>query len=176
MLEKLSFKKEYRLVLLVLFLLAMSWFFAFKKTVASWRLNRQLAVQMEQVSDLSVQPSYLMRKAANLGRTIAFFKVNTQDYRSRLLGRLGELAELEKVRVLEVPTEAGDSYYSTPLFTIEKLSFEGDFFALERFLNRLGKVEGIGFIRSAEFKVTEQHTFAGSRKSLSMEVYLETVK
>ena len=176
MFDKLPALKVYLLPGFAALLLLLSYPFALKKTLEAWQLNRQLSLRAANTSDLSVQPAYLERQQANLARTIGLFRVDSLSYRSRLLGVIGKAAEVEKVRILELPEEPLGPFYLAPLFSARRLSFEGDYFALERLLARLGSLPSLGFLRSAEFKAIERHTAQGTVKVLTLQVYLETVR
>jgi hypothetical protein len=176
MLDKLPALKAYLLPAFVALLLVLSYPFAFKKTMEAWQLNRELSLRAARASDLSVQPSYLERQQQNLSRALDLFRVDSLNYRSRLLQAVGGAAEAEKVRILELPEEPLNAYYLSPLFSAHRISFEGDYFALERLLARLDTLPSLGFLRSAEFKAIERHTALGTVKALTLQVYLEALR
>jgi len=66
--------------------------------------------------------------------------------------------------------------YHTDKLIIQKLDFEGDFFALTKVFNRLQATRGIGMVRSAAYKMTGLRAGNDDVKKLIFEVYLETAK
>ena len=74
----------------------------------------------------------------------------------------------------EVPLQ--DPLYHTDHFIIQKLDFEGDFFALTKVFNQLQATSGIGVVRAVSYKVIGLRSGENDGKKLELEVYLETVK
>jgi hypothetical protein len=173
MLKQLPIKKEYLLVIAAVVLFLVCYQLAFKKTVAAWQINRQLKAQILQTSDLSYQPAYLERKNANLGKLIARFRTDTIAFRSNVISTISVIADKEHVKLSEVPGQ--NPQYHSEAFIIQKLSFEGDFFALLKVLHQLQDLNGVGMVRSAAFKSLEIHSTSAPAKKLVLEVYLEIV-
>jgi len=174
MLNQLSIKKEYILIAATIILLLASYQLAFKKTVEAWELNKQLKNQLTQTTDLSFQPGYLERKNANLTTILNLYKTDTTTFRSNTITTIASIAEKEDVKLSEVPLE--DPLYHTDRFIIQKLSFEGSFFALTKVFNQLQTTKGVGVVRSATYKLTGAKSNNDAVKKLVLEVYLETVK
>jgi hypothetical protein len=174
MLKQVAIKKEHLLIAASLVLLLLCYQLAFKKTVAAWQINKQLKAQIAQVADLSYQPAYLERKNNNLSKIIGRYKTDTVTFRSNTISAISSIAEKEDVKLSEVPLQ--DPIYHTDQFIIQKLYFEGGFFALTKVLNRLQATNGIGVVRAATYKVTGTRPGNEDAKKLVLEVYLETVK
>jgi hypothetical protein len=167
MIKQLPFKKEYLLLAATMVLLLLSYQLAFKKTINAWQLNSSLKQQLTRSTDVSFQPGYQERKNANLDQIIHLYQVDTSEFRSSIISTIAEIAGKENVKLSEVPT--GDPAYHTSQFIIQRLRFEGDYFLLEKVLNRLRSVPGVGIIRSAQFKSTKNE----KTKKLLLEVYFE---
>jgi hypothetical protein len=174
MLKQVPIKKEYLLIAAAIVLLLLCYQLAFKKTVAAWQIYKQLKAQIAQASDLSYQPAYLERKNSNLSKIIGRYKTDTVTFRSNTISAVSSIAEKENVKLSEVPLQ--DPIYHTDEFIIQKLNFEGGFFALTKVLNRLHATAGIGVVRSATYKVTNLRSGVLDTKKLVLEVYLETVR
>jgi len=174
MLKQIPLKKEYLLIAASIVLLLLCYQLAFKKTIAAWQLNMQLKSQIAQASDISYQPAYLERKNNNLSKIISRYKTDTVTFRSNTISAISSIAENENVKLSEVPLQ--DPQYHTDLFIIQKLNFEGSFFALTRVFNQLQATCGIGAVRAATYRVTGAGSSANGEKKLVLEVYLETVK
>ena len=174
MLKQIPVKKEYLLIAASIILLLSCYELAFKKTIEAWQTGKQLKAQAAQAADLSYQPAYLERKNDNLSNIINRYKTDTVDFRSNLISTIASIAEKEDVKLSEVPIQ--DPLYHTDQFIIQKLKFEGDFFALTKMYGQLLATKGIGVPRSAVFKVLEIRSSTDNVKKLVMEVYLEAVK
>ena len=174
MLKQLPLKKEYLLIAGVIMLLWASYELAFKKTVEAWHVHKQLKAQIAQSSDLSYQPAYLERKNNNLSKLISRYKTDTTTFRSNIINTVSSIAEEEGVKLSEVPLQ--DPIYHTDKFIIQKLNFEGDFFALTKVVNQLQTANGIGMVRAATYRITGNRANTDETKKLVLEVYLELVK
>ncbi|BAU54917.1 hypothetical protein [Mucilaginibacter gotjawali] len=174
MLKQLSIKREYLLVAASILLLIISYHLAFKKTIEAWQEHNRLNKELMQSAGVDLQPAYLNRKNHNIGQIINFYKTDTVAFRSSAISAIASIAEKENVKLSEVPTQ--DPIYHTDKFIIQKLDFEGDYFALTRMLNQLQATKGIGVCRSATFRVITTRTTVAEVKKLVLEVYLETVK
>lgn len=165
------FKKEYIFISAIMILLIICYQLAFKKTIGAWQLNKRLKSQLEQSSDMSVQPGYTERKNINLDRILDLYKADTLNFRSNTISRISSVAETENVKLAEVPNR--DPIYSNGQFLIQKLDFEGDYFSLMKVFQRLGQTRDAGIIRSAVFKGRRQADNEKAKK-LIMELYFET--
>lgn len=172
MLKQIPIKKEYLLIAASVILLLLCYQLAFKKTLAAWQINKQLKAQLAQAADLSYQPAYLERKNKNLSKIINGYKTDTMAFRSNTISAIASIAEKEDVKLSEVPLQ--DPLYHTDRFIIQKLNFEGGFFALTKVLNQLQAASGIGGGRAATYRVTGLRSGADETKKLVLEVYLET--
>jgi len=174
MLKQIPIKKEYLLIAASIVLLLLCYQLAFKKTAEAWQINKQLRTQIAQATDLSYQPAYLERKNNNLSQIINRYKTDTIAFRSNTISAISSIAEKEDVKLSEVPLQ--DPLYHSDQFIIQKLNFEGGFFALTKVLNKLQATNGIGVVRSVAYKVMGVRSGADEDKKLILEVYLESVK
>ena len=174
MLKQLPVKKEYLLIAAAVFLLLVSYRFAFSNTIQAWQTNKQLKSKLEQSGDVTYQPAYLERKAGNLDKIIALYKADTTELRNNILNTISSVAEKQNVKLTEVPVQ--NATFHTGHFIIEKLGFEGDYFALMKTLNQLQSTKDIGMIRSFDYKVTGVKSANDGVKKLVLEVYLEMAK
>lgn len=174
MLKQLPIKREYVLIAASILLLIISYRLAFKKTMEAWQERSRLKKELSQSAGVALQPAYLNRKNHNIDQIINLYKTDTVAFRSNAISAIASIAEKENVKLSEVPTQ--DPVYHTDKLIIQKLDFEGDYFALTRMLNDLQSTKGIGVCRSATFKVLITRTSIVEVKKLVLEVYLETVK
>jgi hypothetical protein len=174
MLNQLPIKREYLLIAASLLLLVISYRLAFKKTLEAWREHSHLKTELAQSPGLEVQPAYLNRKNHNIDQIINLYKTDTIAFRSNAISAIASIAEKEGVKLSEVPTQ--DPIYHTDKYIIQKLDFEGDYFALTRMLNQLQATKGTGMCRSVTFMVLTTRTSVVEIKKLVLELYLETLK
>lgn len=174
MLKQIPIKREYLLIAVSIVLLLLCYQLAFKKTIEAWQVNKQLKTQVAQAADLSYQPAYLERKNNNLSKIIALYKTDTIAFRSNTISVISSIAESENVKLSEVPLQ--DPIYHADQFIIQKLDFEGGFFALTKVLNQLQATNGVGVVRAATYKVTGTRSGVDDVRKLVLEVYLEAVK
>jgi hypothetical protein len=174
MLKQLPLKKEYLLIAAAIVLLLLSYQLAFKKTIEAWQINKRLKEQLIRATDLSYQPAYLERKNKNLTNIINRYKTDTVAFRSNIISSISSIAEKENVKLSEVPVQ--DPLYHTNQFIIQKLNFEGSYFALTKVLKQLQARSGIGMVRSVTYKAINVKSNKDEAKKLIIEVYLETAK
>jgi hypothetical protein len=154
-------------------LLLLSYKLAFQKTLGAWRTNTQLKSELEQVADIRYQPDYLMRKNVNLTRIIDLYKSDTIAFRNNSLSTISIIADKQNVKLSEVPLQ--EPILHTNNLIIQKLNFEGDFFALTKTINALQTANNIGVIRSVSYKLTKGQTNTNDKRLVG-EVYFEIVK
>ncbi|NHA02489.1 hypothetical protein G7092_01710 [Mucilaginibacter sp. HC2] len=173
MLKWWPFKKDYLLIVAAVVLLLICYQLAFKNTIAAWQLNRQLNKQQLQTADVSYQPKYLDRKSKNLDHILDLYRSDTAVFRSNTISIIAVLAEKNRVKLAEVPAQ--DVVYNTEGAIIQKLNFEGNFFALNGFLNQLESSENVGIVRAVEFKLEKKDAEPVAKK-LVMGIYMEIRK
>lgn len=153
----------------VVLLLLISYQMAFKKTIALWVKHKELERNLSFAGDVSVQPDYLKRKGHNLKNILQLYRSDSATFRNSIISSVSITAAKENVRLLEVPSE--DPFYKTDRFIIQKMIFQGDYFALLKTLKNLQQTSQIGVIRSAAIKLPERgHT--GDLKMPVLEVLL----
>lgn len=172
MLKKLPIKNEYFLIAGTILLFLLCYQLAFKKTIEVWQINKNLKMTLNKSSDLSNQPVYLERKNGNLSKILNHYKTDTINFRSNTISIIASIAAKERVKLSEVPLQ--DPIFHTDQFIIQKLNFEGTFFALTKVLNNLQATSGIGSIRSANYKVTGLNSKNDGPKKIILEIYLES--
>ena len=173
MLKKLSVNNAYLLIGGIALVLFISYQLAIKNTIAAWQINKQLTGQIANENNTSVQPDYLARKSSNLAKIINQYKTDTIAFRSNVINTIASVAEKEGVKLSEVPAQ--DPWYRSDRFIIQKLSFEGDYFALIKTLDGLQKTTGIGMVRSVGLQTVITRSNTANLKKLVMEVYMEMV-
>lgn len=170
--KRLPLKKTYLLAALTVVLILLSIRLAFYKTWQARQINKALTVQLAQSTDVSYQPGYLERKNSNLNKTLGQYKVDTLTYQSTVLSALSALAEQEKVKIAELPVQREDPYYQAVHYNIQKLTLEGDYFALTKFLHKAELLSAVGRIRAASYQITRRAA-SSEKGSLQLQVYLE---
>jgi len=171
MLEKSPIPKKYALVLGVTLLAVVCYKLALEKTVEAGQQYRQLNVQLNSAASLTLQPDYLIRKWKNLDSVLAIYKADTAAFRSNTLSKIAIVAEMQNVKLNEVPTD--DPILHTERFILQRLDFEGDFFALTKVLNQLQVANNIGLIRSVDYKSIKKSSSPDQK--LVMQVYFEMI-
>lgn len=170
-------KIEYLFAAGCLLLLWIGYVLAFQKTWQAWQLHRQLSSQLAISADVSVQPAYLERKDRNLNRLLKSYTADTVNFRSNVIAALSPLAQRQQCRIIAVPAEVQSNTLSTTTYQVQKVSFEGSFFALTKLLQQLEAApQGGGLVRSAIWHSVELHTGATSQRQLVLDVYLLSLK
>jgi hypothetical protein len=164
------FKKDYLLVAGSALLLAICYAFAFSKTIADWKIYGQLTSQLSAGEDLAYQPGYLERRSRNLEKILALYRSDTTLFRSNTISTIAGLADKRGVKLTGVPVE--ETIYHTPSAIIQKLTFTGDFFALNHFLYDLESAEGLGIPRSVVIQKERRGAETEAGK-LNMEILQE---
>jgi len=171
MLKYWPFEKKYLLICGAVLLTLVSYLLAVKNTLAAWEVNKQLKSQLAQGTDLSYDSEYLDRKNQNLDRLIARYKVDTAIFRSSMLSNISVLAETNHARLVDAPVN--DAAFRTENYMVQKLSFEGNFFDLNKLLNQIERNDRVGVMRALEFRMVEQRAGIEEFKKLQLVVYLE---
>jgi hypothetical protein len=166
-----NIKREYLLVAATVIILIICYQLAFKRTIEAWQINRQLKTQMTQSSDLSIQPGYIERKNTNLSRILDLYQADTLNFRNEAVSKISSIAEAENVKLAEVPNQ--DQTFHIAEFSIQRLSFEGDYSSLVKTIGDLQHAKGIGILRSAIIKKVKSHTTNDAAPKLVLQVYLE---
>jgi len=169
-----NFKKEYLLIAGAVLLLYGSYQLAFKKTIALIQVHHNLAAQLATASDLSDQPGYLERKNKNLDAIIGRYKMDSLSLRGNTIALISQIADREHVKLSEVPVE--DPVYRNEHFIIQRLDFEGDYFALTKMLRQLEWANEIGVVRSITWKAVDKMPGNHAAKKLILQVCFEIGK
>jgi hypothetical protein len=171
MVERFKIKIEYLLIAATCLLLLLSYELAFKKTIAAWQLHRQLEQQVAGSRDVTYQPGYLERKNANLDKILALYRADTANYRNDVLAHIDLIAEQQNVKLSEVPVQGVAD--SSRTYTIQKLTFSGEYFQLLKTLKSLQAASGIGMVRAATIRSVIDHNNGGQQKRVILDVYIE---
>ncbi|HTK21474.1 MAG TPA: hypothetical protein VL442_18270 [Mucilaginibacter sp.] len=163
-------KKEYLLLTASLLMLVICYQLAFKKTIEAWHVHKKLTSKLTQSSSVNFQPGYSERKNANISRILNLYKADTISFRSNTISRISSIAEKENVKLSNVPVE--DPMLHNNQHIIQKLAFEGDYFALIKTLNELQNTPGIGMIRSIDIKSARNLFNESSSKKLTLTIQL----
>jgi hypothetical protein len=174
MLKQLPFKKQYLLIGSTIVLLLLSYQFSFKRTIEAWQINKNLKTQMARSYDLSLQPAYVERKSNNLNKILSLYKTDTVAFRSNIISTISLIAEKEGVKLSDVPLQ--NALYRSDKYIIQKLSFEGGYFALVKVLNELQGLKEIGQVRSFAFKVDVRSGDTRKANEVFLDTYLITSK
>ena len=167
--KQLPIKKEYLFLVGVVALMLIGYQLAFKRTIEAWQINKQLKEQQTSGTNLSYQPGYLKRKSANQDSAISRYRADTATFRNYSISAISIIAEKRGVKLSEVPVQ--DASFINGRFTIQKLTFEGDFFSMTKTLNDLQKTKDIGVVRSVSYRLSRT-----AEGKLFADVYMEILK
>lgn len=146
-----SYSTRNKLLLAVTaFVLLLSWFLAFKKTVNAIVLNHHLKKMSAQNNNLSYNPEYVNRRLAQLDRILGRFEADPDDWKDQFWLKISSVADEKGVEVIYRPVNAATTD-STTTELRESIGFRGKFKDLVILLDTLEKTEGIGKIASAGF-------------------------
>jgi hypothetical protein len=170
MLEKLSFtQKKFGLLALALLLTWASWQLAFKNTLSSYLQYRELAGQTNMGQDLSFPSGYNMRKQVNLDKILQGYRQDSTAFRDNLLYQVAFQAARQEVKVVQVPASEGLG----DKMILQRVTFQGSYFALVRLISEFKKTKGMGRIRSVKIRQASQ---TEKLRQTIMEVYFVYVK
>jgi len=172
--RKFPIKNQYLLAGAVVLLLFVGYRFAFKNTIIAWQMRSDLQAQLNRAADTRYQPGYLARKNRNLSNVVRQYQADTTGFRSNSINDIALMAEKQNAKLTEVPTP--EPFYRSNELIIQKLGFEGDFFALTKLLRQLETTPGIGAVRSATYRAIGLHGNTDEQKKLILEVYIEIAK
>lgn len=173
MMEKLPVKHKWLFIAAALLLMWICYVFAFKKTIAAWQLNRELKARVAAAQDLSLQPAYLERKDANLKKLLNLYRADTLSFRNEKVNLIAAAAESVNARLSEVPND--EPAYHGNKWVIQRLDFQGSYFALTRLLDKVEHLPSVGVIRCAEYQLNRNPT-AQDKTQLSIRIYFEFIK
>lgn len=165
-------KRSYLLAGATLILTVLSIWAAFAKTFTAWQLNQELNEKLLSSSSMKYNPAYMDRKMNNLEKIISLYSTDSITYRNHVLATVAKLADAENIRIVEMPGTENTPYFRSSLYQIQKLGFEGDFYHLTRFYNRIQAATGIGRVRASQYILVNQPTSGGIRKTLRFYLYL----
>ena len=169
-----NLKKEYLLIAGAIILLYASYQLAFKKTVELIQIHHNLTSELATALDLSYQPGYLERKSRNLDAIIDRYKMDSLSLRGNTIALISQIADKEHVKLSDVPDP--DPMYRNEHFIIQRLDFEGDYFALTKMLHQLESTNGIGMPRSVTWKAMDKAPGNHTDKKLVLQVCFEMGK
>lgn len=174
MLERIPIKKDYLLIAGAMFLLLAGYHLAFKKTIAAWKLHRQLNRQTEAADVTTVPSGFLERKSVALDRIISLYRADTIAFRSSIINTIASVAVDNHARLSAVPLQ--NDFYSTREYMLQKLGFEGNYFDLVKTLHQLEQTKDIGLVRSAKLRTATVRNGENTTKILFLELYIEIMK
>lgn len=148
-------------------LILLAYQLAVKRTWQAFMLNRELSGKLDTLGDLTYQPQYLNRKRTNLDRIINKYKIDSTVFQGRAIAEIAGLAEKENVTLTELPIK--DAYLRSDKYLIQRLNFEGDYYSLIRFIQKIHTQKDVGVIRSLSVKRMPDET----TQKLGLEVYLQ---
>lgn len=150
-----------------LVLLLVSYQLAFKETLNSWQINRQLTEQVEGMDNLSDQPGLTGRKYSNLEKILDQYRVDTARFKANLVTNLSILAEKNDVRLTGVPEPNLNGFYNH--LKINLIVLQGPYYNLVKFLYSTEDRVSIGRIRSV--KINKTNAQDSEVSNLEMTVY-----
>lgn len=166
-------KTYYLLIGLGLLMGFLTYHFAIRHTIASWKLNESLKTSLAKSTDVSYDPAYLNRKKVNLDRILAGYKADTANLRSLAISTLAITAAKNNVRLTEVP--GPETTVRAGKFVAQPLRFEGDYFSLIRFLDQVQQSSNIGVVRSVSIKSQPPGQQKQAKRTLTMQIYLTSI-
>lgn len=172
MLQKLFINKTYLFAAGVLLLFLVSYQLAFKNTIAAWKTNRHLKEQLNRQTDVTYQPAYLERKNKNLDAIIAKLKIDSSEFKGRVIATLAKLTEKSNVKIIRLYDD--DEYYHTKFNLVQRVDLEGNYFELLKFLDQIEQLNGVGVLRSVDIS-SRKNTALNSPK-LTMTIWMDSIK
>ncbi|HEY9001295.1 MAG TPA: hypothetical protein VIM89_08070 [Mucilaginibacter sp.] len=145
---------------------------AFKNTIRAWQENTKINEMLATYTTPGRSIGYDKRRLTELGQLLGRLKADTAGFRSNTLSQVAEIAGKENVKLTEVP--AAGLISQSRSIRLQKLSFEGDYFALLKALYRLEHAAGTGFIRSVALRKEVSLENDEKPQKMILDIYLET--
>ena len=148
--------------------LLFAYFFAFKVTI---EMNNEI----DELTSVDANPLNLPREIATLNQQIHLFDslidLNRDNYQTRLMNGLANLAQENRVLLMEVEE---DQTYSDDQFQVFKTTFQGTFRSLLTLLSDIEASYALGTLKSINFN--KEVDRRSKVESLKLTVFLAKVK
>lgn len=174
MLQRLPIPKKYLLAGGILLLCLICYQLAFKKTLEAWQTHKELNERLAGTDQLHYQPGYLQRKQRNLDNLLARYKADLLTFKNKSLTTIALIAARENVRLSEAPMQSVG--LNTQNTLIQKITLQGDYFALTKTVSAIQTTNSVGMIRSVNFHLPKNNNSSSVEMGLFVDIYLEVVK
>ncbi|MDO3645235.1 hypothetical protein [Mucilaginibacter sp. L3T2-6] len=168
----LQYNKIVFAAVLVVFLL-ICYRLSISRTVEAWQLNKQLTSRSAHISDISVQPSYIVRKGRNIKNILGLYRIDSAELRNNIISKIASMADIENVHLSEAPMQSAPD--STSKAVLQQLNFAGNYGNILKFLNKLQHTRGLGLVRTVIIQ-RDKKLKEADKKLLACQIYLEMLK
>jgi hypothetical protein len=146
--------------------------FAVNRTVEAWQLNRQLTSRSARVSDITIQPSYIVRKGRNIKNILDLYRIDSVELRNNIISKIAVMADIEDVHLSEAPMQNSvDSSNSV----LQQLSFTGSYNNILKFVDKMQHAQKMGVVRTVIIQ-SDKKLKEANKKQLACQIYLEMLK
>jgi len=153
MFKNLSYTQKNKLLLPLAGVgLLICWFFAFGKTYQAVKLNYELAIEQQVVTDLSFNPEHTQRKLSALTVILKAYHVKEGDWSNDLWMKSSALAMKQQVGIDYTITKPLAEKDTTSLGINQTLYCYGNYVQLVKLLDTLERTNGIGRISGLQIK------------------------
>jgi len=167
----LKYNKIFFVAALVIFLV-ICYRFAVSRTVEAWQLNRQLTSRAAHVSDISIQPSYIVRKGRNIKNILDLYRIDSAELRNNIISNIAVMADIEDVHLSEAPMQSSADSSNAVL---QQLSFTGNYNNILKFLNKMQHARKMGVVRTVIIQ-SDKKLKEAYKKLLTCQIYLQMLK
>lgn len=156
----------------ILALTFLTYQFAIKNTIAAYETNKRLKTSLMSNSVEFLPADFMQRKDRNLKKILGKYSLDPVTFKGKSIGEVASIAERENLKLIEIPVL--DPFYNTEKFLIQRMDFEGDFYSIVRFIQRIQNEQKVGVLKSLSLK-TEMNGIEQGKK-LSLEIFLQIKK
>ncbi|MBC7914023.1 MAG: hypothetical protein H7Y07_07865 [Pyrinomonadaceae bacterium] len=172
MIKNLLKRRDLILVIGIVFFALICYQFAIKNTLDAYNQNQKLAGALNNNSVGKLPLDFMKRKSQNLDKILIKYALDSATFKGRAIGEVASIAEEEHLKLIEIPLM--DPFYNTEYFLIQRIDFEGDYYSIVKFINRVQKQRNVGVLRSLSMKTQKKGNEKG--KSIILELFLQIKK
>jgi len=173
--KQLSYKKKNRLLLTsALFILVLSWFSVFQKTLDAVSLNWRLKDQIAGSGSLAESPAYTSERLGAINAAYDLFKADSADWRNELWNHVSNMASSDKYQLVYSSEEVKGAMKDS-LILSQNILLKGEFKDLIRLLDSVENIREIGYISSLKLFKPERSSLQENSPFVSMEIQFRAV-
>lgn len=153
-------------------LIVLSYQYAFKHTIQAYEQHQFLKRSIFNNIENNINPEVLKNKIINLNNVLSKYSVDSVYFKETSIGNVAAIAESENLRLKEIP--ASDPNFYNDTFIIQRMDFEGDYFSMIKFIQKLQFEKKVGVLKSISIFKQKENFYKPA--TLQLEIYLQILK